>query len=250
MLNLRIKVDPKRRIIGEAVVLALFLMLDAIELWPRGYLLALLGGVAGFSAVLFGLPIRWWAGVTATLALIGALVFWAIEPKHETPELLQAGDDPMPNTSCVNVPFGAVFALLGRAAFYYPEGSTSLVVISSHTAAPILTIGRSDKGIAITTPVYDAKGALIGKVDKNSFRALTEDNSYIRRGDLSTLAIYDGQGDELLYVHYANRRTIRVRGTFMGSVKVVFSEDQIGIGNMIFSRAQSCMSIPTGFALP
>lgn len=251
MLNGRIKVDPRRRIIGETVVLALFLILDAVVLWPRGYFLALLGGVAGLSAFLFGLPTRWWAAMTATLALIVAMVFWVVGLTHETPELLRAGDDPMPNTSCVSLPLDAVYAMLGRAAFYYPVGSTSMVLISSRTAAPILTVDWVDKGIAITTPVYDTKGALIGKVDKNSFRALTQDNSYVRRGDLSTLAIYDAQGDELLYVHYANRRTIRVRGTFMGSsVKVVFSEDKINIGNMIVSAAQSCMSVPTGFLLP
>ena len=188
--------------------------------------------------------------MTASFALIVWAVFWVAGPRHETPGLLQPGDDPMPNTSCVGVPFEAVYALLGRAAFYYPGRNPSMVLISNRTAAPILTIDRTYKGIAITTPVYDMKGALIGAVDQNSFRALTEDNAYVRRGDLSTLAIYDGQGDELLYVHYANQRTIRIRGTFMGSVKVVFSQDQIRIGNGIVSGAQSCMSVPTGFILP
>ena len=248
--RIRIEINPARRILGEIVLLGLFLILDVVAVWPYSRLLALLGGIAGFSAVLFGVAIRWWAAMTASFALIVWALFWVAGPTHESPGLLQPGDDPMPNTSCVSVPFEAFYALLGRAVFYYPGRNTSMVLISNRAAAPILAIDRTYRGIAITTPVYDTKGALIGAVDQNSFRALTGDNSYVRRGDLSTLAIYDGQGDELLYVRYANQRTIRIRGTFMGSVKVVFSQDQIRIGSGIVSGAQSCMSVPTGFILP
>ena len=226
-----------RRRIGEAVVLALFFIADALGVWPESHGKALLIGAAGTAAVLFiELPLRPWLISSGIIAVAALGINWAIgpvpRPEVEVSGLLQPGNDPVPVNPCVQgtnkQPTFSV--LFGANAFQVP--STGQFAIFRRADRAILSAEMAPEGLAIDADIFGLSGSLVGRIVRNEFHVVTSDKTFAeRRGDLSTLAVLDGSNNELLYVRYMNPLTIRVRGIFAapGKKTVRITDDSLQV---------------------
>ena len=242
-----------RRAVGEAVIFAVLVLYGLYAVWPRSHFLALFGLVIGASGLLFSLPTRAWAIATGFAAALAAIIYASTAPNEaftgEAADVLHTANDPIPSIVCNTAPPDAIYVLLGPTVIFHAPTEASMTLISRRDG-PVLTAERTRDGLAIDSRVYNTDGTLIGTIEKNSFRPLASGNAYSRRGDSSTLGIYDERGDELLYVRYLNLHAIRVRGTFMGSTRIIISENKVGIGSSITDGTRTCTNSQSGFLLP
>ncbi|GLH75600.1 hypothetical protein SSBR45G_05080 [Bradyrhizobium sp. SSBR45G] len=79
---------------------------------------------------------------------------------------------------------------------------------------PVVTIKKEDDRISVGAELYDSMGRLIATIKNNEFQALSGRAQISRDNDLSKLIIKNGDGDEILFVHFINRTSVKVRGVF------------------------------------
>jgi hypothetical protein len=102
--------------------------------------------------------------------------------------------------------------LIGGGVYTRPMiGKTSLIQRKEET---VLSVNGTADGIMIDANIYNKDGGLVARIKNNEYRILTNDSSYTEQRDLSTIAVFDSAGAEILFVHYENQRTMRIRGIF------------------------------------
>lgn len=103
-----------------------------------------------------------------------------------------------------------VFLFLGSEASYIQTQGRWPIV--NDKGQVLLTADFEEKGLSVTTQLYDEQGNLQATVDNNDVDVLSADIC-VRRPDLSTLTISDrSTKQERLYVHYLNPRAVEFRG--------------------------------------
>ncbi len=103
-----------------------------------------------------------------------------------------------------------VFLFLGSEASYIQTQGRWPIV--NDKGQVLLTADFEEKGLSVTTQLYDEQGNLQATVDNNDVDVLSADIC-VRRPDLSTLIISDrSTKQERLYVHYLNPRAVEFRG--------------------------------------
>jgi hypothetical protein len=109
-------------------------------------------------------------------------------------------------------PPDTVFLFLGSDVSYVPERGRWPVVRDKGRV--LLTANFDEKGLSVSTQLYDEQGNLQATIDENDVDALSPDIC-VKRPDLSTLIVGDrSTKEELLYVHYLNPRAVEFRGLF------------------------------------
>jgi hypothetical protein len=129
---------------------------------------------------------------------------------------LQPGDDPTPPNPCDTMhPEHAsqgTRILIGDNSIWTPFSKFTALRVGH---CDVVGIEQTRQGAKIDASLYDVWGDLIARITDGDFHVLTGKNVNLsRRGDLSILVITDAAGKELLYVHYLNRTTFRIRGFF------------------------------------
>lgn len=220
--------------IGEFIVLAIYLAVDAFDIWPRSHLgclviavlgliglLLLDGGFSGKSIVIIGA-----AATVASIAIFFIVPTIGARPDDQpiaqdrhAPEVevigtLQPNAEPTPSNRCPAATSPDAWKIMfGDSAvqFAEPVEVPLLKVGSCH----VLTINRETSGILVTADLFDARGRLVAALKNNEFHALSGERSRVERDhSLSKLIIQNADGAEILYVDYMNKSTVRVRGIF------------------------------------
>lgn len=208
-----------RRRVGEAAVLALYFVYEARDVWPRSHGEALILGGIGISAVLLiELSLKPWAifsaAVGAALAIFYCVVGPARVPTVEVTGTLQAGNAPTRvNPTCRNVPADALQVIFGDNTIerHTPGRFVALRI----GKCDVIAMERTAMGVSIDADLYDEAGGLIARVRNKEIHALSGENSSVSRGnDLSTLIVKDGDGREILNLHYVNENTLVAEGVF------------------------------------
>lgn len=214
-------ISPRvRRRIGEAAVLALFFIADAIGVWPESHGTALLIGAVGTCAVLFiELPLGPWLISSFVVGLATTGFYWSIgpisRPDVEVIGTLQPGSQPDPPNDC---PKEQELGTAWRITF-----GTSTIQFNDPAEVPLIAVGDcrlvfikpENGGLSVTANLFDAAGNLIASIKNNEFHALSGSRASVERDhDLSKLIVKDGAGAEILFVQYVNKRTVHVRGIF------------------------------------
>lgn len=241
---------------AEFVLYSLFLLADALEVWPHSHLFALIFAVIGLIVLLVidgALSVMGIAVVTAVAAVV-CTVIYVVVPTETVPDVevigtLQPGNDPTPPSGCDDAFPGAVepnalkIFIAGNAYFRKGFGKITAVEIGRDpNACQVLTVERTATGITVGAELYGENGQLMARISKGEFHAISGEHSHVeRQGDLSTLVIKDASGKELLYVRYLNPTTVRARGVFgcPGHRPIAFTDTGM-IGGM--SITNSCMS--------
>jgi hypothetical protein len=196
-------------------------LIDFLFFWHDNHLIALLIGAAWLALVsVFELrhDRKWQIGVPIgrfAAALIANYIIGPVRmPEIEVIGTLQPGGDPEPQNGCPasNSP-EAWKILFGTSGIQFGSyGEYPLLQVGS---CKVIFVKRGPDGISVSADLFDGKGRLVAAIKNNEFHALTGDNVRVDRGhSLSTLTVRDGDGNELLFVNYLNRATVRVRGLF------------------------------------
>lgn len=219
-----------RRRFAEAVVLALYFLFEAHNVWPDSHGWALFSGALGTCAVLLiELPLKWWGAVSAVICVGAGIAYWfvgpATVPEIEVVGTLQPGNDPTPINGCDGMqplgtyPIGNQYSdpnwvkiLIGNNAIA-ASGMRKIIALQIGRC-DVLSFERKPEGISVDADLYNASGRLVARIANNRIDVLTGNNVRLTRGDLSTLLLKDEGGDELLYVRFMNPATVKVRGMF------------------------------------
>lgn len=207
--------------IGEFLILLIYLVIDAFEVWPRTHVGALLAFVAGLIALMLldgEFSYKSLGGVGIAAATTSILIYVLVGPAMEPPIIgwLQATNEPTPPNACDVIPperrrAANPIILLGSIAMI--AGSpTAYNAISLGSCTP-LSIRHTDSGTAVTADLYSGEGKLIGTLRDNGYSIQGNQQLIVERSaDLSTLVVHDHQGHELLYIRILNPRAVRIRG--------------------------------------
>ncbi len=230
-----------RRLLGEFVLLGLFVVFDVIEVWPTNHILALLGGVTGVSALAFmELSTSLWVACSAA-AVLGAFAIFVyapapipfLPPETEIHGWITPANDPTPHNGCgTAVPADGLLMVFGTNGVI-GTGNGRLVP-GRVGSCPILTLTRDARGLSIDADAYDAAGNLIYRIEGNEFHLVPGQYSYSKRPDRHTLVVYNRRGNEQFFVRFLNGQAVRVRGVFScsDSAPVSIGNDVI-MGNTI-----------------
>lgn len=213
--------------IAAITVYSLFVFIDVHDIWPWSKIVAILVGTAVSMALLYyeafaAEAITFLTFVIGSIAIcVGGIIVYLAVPNHadvvpetEVVGTLQPGAAPDPPNKC---PKGSTpdswKILIGNNAIQLAK-STKLPVLMIGSCK-VLTIEKSDKGLSIDTDLFDTNGKLIATIKNNEFHALSGARASVERDhDLSKVIIKNGEGQEILNVHYINKSTVRVRGVF------------------------------------
>jgi len=214
--------SSNKKRIGEFLILLVYLVIDGYGLWPVSHFWALTGGFIGIVALLFldgefsGLQI---SGIAA-IALVGCVVIYVRVPPEppasdvEVIGTLHAGNDADPTNSCPHSDSPDAWKIMfGDSAVQFSSyAKAPLLKIAQCT---VLTLSRDERGISIDADLFDQGGRLIATIDDNRYSALTGSRYHVERdNDLTKVIVKNADDKEVLFVHYLNRSTVRVRGVF------------------------------------
>jgi hypothetical protein len=139
------------------------------------------------------------------------------------------------------------FIFFGSNAAPVPKNKPLDIVGVDH--GPMLVSGAiaSDGTLSLNAEVYDQQGILLAEVENGQPDFVG--NVCASRPDLSTLVVQDFHKNELLYVHYLNRNTIMIRGSFFypGTIPVHVAASAMRVGPV--HETDSCMAYNGGAAL-
>lgn len=251
MRDPNLSVSIKKRA-GEAIALAVSLMVDFIGVWPSHRLLALVLPVIGVVVLMFvdgGISnkVMLWVTAIATAACTTAYVAF---PTPKVPDVLttsplRPGGAATPPNGCdlthprSKVPADEFRIILGTNAIPAGDGKCTALGVGTCKA---LTLDRTPRGVTVDAELYDATGKLVVSVHDNMVDAITNERIHVSNGgSLDTLTVTNERNEELLYVRYLNPSAIVVRGVFRceGHDPVAVTDEQIG-GNL--HSIDSCFS--------
>jgi hypothetical protein len=204
--------------------------------------------VAGVSPYWVGIAV---IGLFAAFQNVYLIVGPNVIPEIEVVGILEPGEEPSPAAICGQPITDAVVALIGDSAIIL-RGPTKRTILRIG-ACEVLSITPSQGTISVESHLYNVKGKPIASIRNGSAHVLTGENvRQNRNGDLSTLVVTDGLGRELLYIHYSNPRTFRVRGIFAcpNHVPVEVSENGITTGRTGKSLFAANCLINLGLTIP
>jgi hypothetical protein len=221
--------------IGFCVV---FLLFDALAVWPSNRLLALLPAVA-LVILLFWIEFRKpIAYATSFLVVVAAALLYFFVPAELPTETSDHGwllpaNEPMPPTGCHlrDLPDDpGILFVAGHSGILTNSPGMSRVLTIDDVA--ILSVERDGNRLMLDVDLYSPlTGNLVARIVRNEFHLVANEISYHsdRDKDRSKLAIYDWKGDEVLFVDYANPSAVRVRGIFAspGGMVVRVTDEKI-----------------------
>jgi hypothetical protein len=81
---------------------------------------------------------------------------------------------------------------------------------------PLIAAARDGDKLAFDVDVFNEKGVLAVRIEKNEFHLIQGEYSYgeDRSKDRTSLVVHDKKGEELLRIRYANPRTVFITGVF------------------------------------
>jgi hypothetical protein len=208
--------------IGELLILSIYLIIDVEEVWPKSHFFALLAAVAGVLALLLlgGGISKKRSAVIMAIAIVASAAIYLIVPPAHAPTVIVSGEllpgsEPIAQNACDRygeIPADYMVVLIGGGVYTRPAiGKTPLI---QRKEEAVLSVNGTADGIMIDANIYNKGGGLVARLKNNEYRVLTNESSYTEQRDLSTIAVFDSEGAELLFVHYENPKTMRIRGIF------------------------------------
>jgi hypothetical protein len=173
-----------------------------------------------------GAPI--WSGF-AVWVIIGLILTAIIHEnafsETETSGLLRPANEPTPPIPCSQIPEGALILLLGNSASYTTASHHTFLRVAGEN---LLSISRRNEDIAISARIYSADRKLLAEIIDNDFRINLLNYFRRERPDRHTLAVFDQDGERVLFIHYLNPSAIKILGKFHTARGIVqISEEEV-----------------------
>jgi hypothetical protein len=130
---------------------------------------------------------------------------------------LEPANDPTPDNGCGQ----QISQQFGKDAVLLVVGNNGVVLQGQNTTFRALILGGCSlvtmhigaNGLAIDADIYNSHGEHVGTITNNGY-SVNGDLNLVVQIDLNTLVVHSRNGDELLYVRYANPNVIPLRGLF------------------------------------
>jgi len=197
------------------------------------YVLPIVIGLTFFLVNQNKLEAAIWSGL-AVWGIIGIIVAGFVHEKvfseTETSGLLRPASDPTPPTPCPNIPKEALILLLGTSASYTTASNHTFLRVAGED---ILSISRKNEGIAVSAKIYSADRKIVAEIIDNNFHINPSNYFRRERPDRHTLAIFDQQGERVLFIRHLNFSAIKILGKFHTARGIVqISEEEMLIPGM------------------
>ena len=149
---------------------------------------------------------------------------------------LVAAAQAQPVSSNCPIPKNAVGLYLGNRVSVITEFPH--VVFTAHGNV-VLRIDRAASDLLISFRVFNDRGILVARLDRNTF-ATENSASHVERPDASHLIVFDDRGTQVLDVQFLNPQAIKMTGIlrYPGIDPIIVSEKFAGRGGSIMP--QSC----------
>jgi hypothetical protein len=144
---------------------------------------------------------------------------------------LVAATLPRPVSSNCPIPRGAVALYLGNTVSVVTEFPH--VVFRVHSE-DVFVIDRNSAGLLISFAVFDDRGNVVARLERNRFMAMNS-ASHVERPNKSNLIMFDGRESKVLGVQFLNPQAIKITGMlrYPGTESIVIGEKYVGIGGSI-----------------
>jgi hypothetical protein len=183
---------------------------------------------------------RFGLGAFVLLADLAALFYLyrvngARELTEQTAPIIAAAL-PQPVSSNCPIPKNAVGLYLGNRVSVITEFPH---VVFRTYGNDVLRIDRPSSDLLITFRVFNDRGALVARLNRNTF-STKNSASHVERPDVSHLNVFADRGTEVLDVQFLNPQAIKLTGIlrYPGVDPIVISEKYAGRGGSIMP--QSC----------
>jgi hypothetical protein len=253
-----IKPTPGGKAVAYLIIYILFVVIDAHDIYPWRHDVALAAGALATIAVLYAegfavdvINSRVWLGTSGLIIAITFCLNLYVGPnlpeETETAGWLPPGNDPPIKTLCPLPPDGLAF-VAGRNVAGGPSKNGAFLVLQLNQT-PLIAVVKDGNKLAFDADVYDEKGLLAVRVEKNKFLLIQGEYSYEedRDTDRSNLLVYDKHGKPLLRIKYANNNTIYISGVFYSEdvAQAIITDDSIAVHEpnvgATFSFSRSCI---------
>lgn len=223
----RSKHDVGQRI-GEALILSLYLVIDAFEVWPHHPLLAAAAVPIGVLALLLldgGFSKKRVAAVTAVATVLAVIAYFVMPPElpveTDTHGWLESAGESLPaDNACTSGgdvqtlrPNGMLFTL-GKAGMWFQKRSDGVRPLLTVGACTLMTAEFKDDELMFNVDIYDTDRQLAARIERNEFHLVPGKFAYQERPNRSTLKVFNKEGKLLLSVHRRNKDAIDVGGDF------------------------------------
>jgi hypothetical protein len=155
-----------------------------------------------------------WSGYTAYLILglfAVSLINERMYSETETSGLLRPASEPTPPTACSDVPKNALILVFGPSASYTAAPNHTFLRVAGED---ILSISRKNEGIAVSAKIYSSDRKIVAEIIDNNFHINPSNYFRRERPDRHTLAIFDQQGERVLFIRYLNVSAMKILGKF------------------------------------
>lgn len=209
--------------IAAIFIYSLFILIDVHDIWPWSRIAAIAVGVLATIALLYlealgtnAISFLSFLIGSVVIAFAGLVVYREVPlPSPIPPDVgwLQPGNEPTPPNNCSmgQISGNSLVAFLGGTAVI---GQNHSYFVALRLGDCGLTLESGPNGLSVSVPIFDRSGASLGTLVRNKYEISKGKGVVVERsGDLTTLVVHDAQGEELLYVRYLNRNTVRIRGT-------------------------------------
>jgi hypothetical protein len=245
---------PTARHTVEIIVLAFYVIVDALDIWPHSHFWGVLSAVAMVSVLLVPeLSLGRWMVSVAALSMVGVIVYaeapaTTVSPTPQVPTTtapipplpipgaprtfeggpgipfedtevrgaLKPASEPTPPNGCDGRPISpdALKVLIGDNAITH-DGFGTFTAIGIGTCNA-LSMERRPDGVFVNASLYDRENGAVVTIRDNKITALNGQNYSARQsGDESRVTIRNAKGVELFYVRFLNPTTVQFRG-FLG----------------------------------
>jgi hypothetical protein len=210
----------------ELFLTALFLIFDFSFGWQYSHsvtcILATVA-VAGAIVIVLPHPHRIAAGLAAFVVGIATLCLLPAMPLAETTArrwLVPSNDKTPPNACSAHPqPRDALTILVGDGAAVWTDRYSRKghpLTIMRVGKCDLLSFNVTSQGLRVNADIFTPQGLLAARIRDNELYRISRRISYTESwgDDGSTLAVYDRNGGEMLWVRNLNPDTIKVRGVF------------------------------------
>ena len=133
---------------------------------------------------------------------------------------------PQPVSSNCPIPKNAVALYLGNRVSVITEFPHT---VFRYHGDDVLRVDRESRDLLISFRVFSDSGALVARLNRNTFTA-TNSAAHVERPDPSSLAVFDDQNTKVLDMQFLNPQAVKITGIlrYPGMDPIIVSEKYVG----------------------
>lgn len=201
-----------RRIVGEFVILAIYLVLEVYAIWPVSHGWSLFFAALGITALVFAeFPHNLFIYITLVTVAACILVYFAAPPielsETETHGWLIPSNKPSPTTTTC-IPAGKELRIIAGNNVAGFSSSLERALLLKVDDSPIISVQRDGDRLGFDVNIYNKEHKLAVRIVRNEFHLISGHYTWRERGeDRSEIVVHneDDNDEDMLHISYINK---------------------------------------------